>query len=90
VASSVVVRGGGQAQALAALWKGFAEGLGESLCFNPHHGILARSEGHLCEVLICYECCNAKLFVNGKEIGRWGTSWTSKAVLDATLDAGRE
>lgn len=74
---------GSLAQAtVAAVFKAFDEGFGVAFCFNPHHGLSADIEGHRYELLICYECGNARASVDGKEPDfSLATSDSSRAAL---------
>ena len=87
VRSSVILGESRRVQVLDAVWKGFAEGFGVALCFNPHHGLAAQVDGHTYELLICYECGNARALVDGRPVHfNLATSGSSRLVLDAALE----
>lgn len=52
---------------LDALAKGVAENEGEVAgCFNPRHGIRAKKGQEIVELVICFECLSAQVYVDGK------------------------
>lgn len=39
-------------------------------CYSPRHGIRVKNEGKIHDLVICYECSIAALYVDGKNVGR--------------------
>lgn len=51
-----------------------------ALCFMPRHGIRARHEGRIADLVICYECMQIYVFVDGEKVG---TVLTASDATDA-------
>jgi hypothetical protein len=35
-------------------------------CFTPRHGLRARADGHVADLVICYECTQMRLYLDGR------------------------
>jgi hypothetical protein len=62
----------------------------EGLCFTPRHGIHATRAGATVDLVVCFECLQIYLYVNGSEIRNGGevrflTSKSPEAVFDKVL-----
>src|SRR5262245_43298534 len=63
-----VEAGAGQRQLLQALEAGVDESDGRvAACFNPRHGIRAVSDGHVLDLVICFECFSILVFEDGEK-----------------------
>jgi hypothetical protein len=45
------------------------EQYGGGLCFNPHHGLSARADGHTYDLVICYLCGVLAMYRDGQFLG---------------------
>ncbi|WP_346334119.1 hypothetical protein [Prosthecobacter sp. SYSU 5D2] len=60
-------------------WMGAVAG-----CFSPRHGIRVMREGTIHDLVICYQCSSAVLYVNGKHVG--GIYFATTLELDPSPD----
>jgi hypothetical protein len=75
---------------VAALTKGIAENKGNlARCFNPRHGISATQGGTTVDLVICFECLQIRVAVNGKDGPLVLVTESPEPVFDKVLkDAG--
>lgn len=74
---------------IAALQKGMSENTNLSgLCFNPRHGIQARTSNDIVDLVICFECLHVRaLSMRHGQI--WSlTSQSPAALFNETLEDG--
>src|SRR5262249_42133996 len=70
---------------LDALVKGIQENDGiAAACFNPRHGLRAVHDGKTVDLVICFECLQVQVFVDGKKSGVL-TSESPQPLLDMIL-----
>ena len=71
---------------IAALRKGVNENDGTVAgCFNPRHGIRVTSGGTTTEIVICFECMSAQVYVNGKRQSHFLLTNSPQPTFDAVL-----
>jgi hypothetical protein len=79
-------------QLVAALAKGAAENKGEvAKCFNPRHGIRATQDKKTVEMVICFECLQAHVYIDKSDKNTAGflTNKSPQPAFDKVLkDAG--
>lgn len=69
----------------AALTKGIEENDGSvASCFNPRHGLRASHDNKTVELVICFECLQIQVYVDGKMTGVL-TSESPQPFLDKIL-----
>lgn len=56
-------------------------------CFNPRHGIHVVHKGKVYDVVICFECLQAKVFEADQSGGSFLVSSSPQAVFDGALQA---
>ncbi|MBY0232173.1 MAG: hypothetical protein K2W96_23085 [Gemmataceae bacterium] len=77
-----------RAKLLKALYKGIDDSDGTVAgCFNPSHGIRAKSGGKTVELVICYQCCSMTVHLDGKASGVLTTPSPSKLFNSILADA---
>ena len=79
-----------QQRLIEALKKGAAEGpwIGDK-CFNPRHNIRVYGDGKMVDLLICFECKQGEIFLNGGRVSGFQLSDSPQPVFDKVLqDAG--
>jgi hypothetical protein len=58
-------------------------------CFNPRHGVRAKSKEGMVDLVICFECSSVELYFSEDETERSGAdlspSWRMMTPLTATL-----
>ena len=57
-----------------------------AICFNPRHGISATSKGRQADLVICFECLQAKLY--GDRKGEFLVTASPQKLFDGVLKAG--
>lgn len=77
---------------LTALVKGMAENDGSAAkCFNPRHGLRAVHDKKTVDLVICFECLQVEVYVDGKQVhpagarGPFLTSESPQPTLDKLL-----
>lgn len=77
---------------LTALVKGMAENDGSAAkCFNPRHGLRAVHDKKTVDLVICFECLQVEVYVDGKQVhpagarGPFLTSESPQPTLDMLL-----
>lgn len=77
---------------LTALLKGIAENDGSAAkCFNPRHGLRAMHDKKSVDLVICFECLQIEVYVDGKQVHPAGgrgailTSESPQPTLDKLL-----
>lgn len=58
-----------------------------SACFNPRHGIRVTHEGHIYDILICFECLKGYTYRDGTLIEDFLTSSSPMDAFNAPLEA---
>jgi hypothetical protein len=75
-------------QIVAALRKGVAESDGMvAACFNPRHGIRVQHGGKTIDLVICFECLSAAVYVDGERSDGFLTTSSPQATFDRVLKA---
>jgi len=59
--------------------------LDEALCFRPRHGLRARAKDTVVELVICYECRQLNVYVDGRFRKHCPTKPAPAEALDAVL-----
>lgn len=71
---------------VGALVKGAADNKeGQAKCFDPRHAIRATHDGKTVELVICFACNYAQVYVEGKAVRGFSPSKMPEAVLDKVL-----
>jgi hypothetical protein len=72
---------------ISALMASMRENHGEvAMCFNPRHGIRATGKGGHADLVICFECLQAKLYGDSK--GEFLITASPQKLFDEVLKAG--
>lgn len=72
---------------ISALMASMRESRGDvAMCFNPRHGIRATSKGGHADLVICFECLQAKLY--GESKGKFLITASPQKLFDEALKAG--
>ena len=81
-----------RATLINALYQGIDDSDGTvAACFNPRHGITAKSGDTTIDFVICYECHSMKIYVDGETRGSVITDASPARVFNAAVDnAGLE
>lgn len=58
-----------RAELLAEVYWGVEHGRGAARCFSPHHALVAEHDGHLAEVVICFQCVQLEVYLDGTKMG---------------------
>jgi hypothetical protein len=83
-----VKAGAERARLVAALRESAEDNFGmAAACFNPRHGLRLKSGGQSVDLVICFECLQVQVFVNGKEGGGFLITGDSQKHFDAVLKA---
>jgi hypothetical protein len=73
---------------LTALKRGVDENKGAvAACFNPRHGIRATRGSDTAELVICFECFSAEVYLGGRRTGNFLTTNSPQPVFDDVLRA---
>jgi len=73
-------------QILAAVSRGIQESNGtKALCFEPRHGIRARSGGATVDLVICFACYQIEAYMAGEQMSGAAIAPSPQAVLDGVL-----
>ncbi|WP_425613916.1 hypothetical protein NA78x_003761 [Anatilimnocola sp. NA78] len=56
-------------------------------CFNPRHGLRLVKGDKTVDLVICFECFSAQIFVDDKPVGGFLTTHSPRAAFDAPLTA---
>jgi hypothetical protein len=73
-------------QLLAALAKGAADNKGVVAgCFNPRHGIRVKAGDKTTDLVICFECFSASVYVGDEKAGSFLTTGSPQPALDKVL-----
>lgn len=90
VLGKTAVKGPTAAKAVEAVRKAIEAGNKGAKCFDPRHALRANHGGKTVDVVICFECHWAYVYVDGKKVGR-SLMITSSAAepLDAILRAAK-
>ena len=71
---------------IAALQQAIAENPGyAAACFEPRHGLHARGGGRTADLVICFECAQARVFVDGMRIEGVLITGSAEPLLDQLL-----
>ena len=54
-------------------------------CFNPRHGIRLIGGGETTDLVICFECLQVQVFVDGRRPGGFLTSASPQPAFDQVL-----
>lgn len=54
-------------------------------CFTPRHGIRVRSGGITTDILICFECQQARVFIGEQSVADWTTDRSPQPTFDRVL-----
>jgi hypothetical protein len=82
---SVQIKAAAKNKLIAALKKGIGESEGAGGCFIPRHGIRATRNGTTVELVICFQCSNVHIYLDGKPTEGTGTVGEPQAAFDAIL-----
>ena len=75
---------------LAAIKKGVGDSDGKAArCFIPRHGVHAVHKGKTVDLVICFQCLQIRVFVDGKRTQGFLTTGEPQKAFDATLKAAR-
>jgi hypothetical protein len=79
-----------QGKIIRAVKKGIADSDGSvAACFNPRHGIRAVRGEHTADLVLCFECNQIYVYLDGEKKTTVLTAKTGQPALDAVLtDAG--
>jgi hypothetical protein len=84
IRSRVDIKGETKSELLGKLYSAVAENPGPKRCFNPRHGIRAKTDSRSVDMVICFECSQARIYVDGKEVrGTTLSEWPQQAFDDA-------
>ena len=67
IRSRVELKDDAKSEALGKLYSAIAEDPPPARCFVPRHGIRAESGNRSVDLVICFECSQLRLYVDGKE-----------------------
>jgi hypothetical protein len=71
-----------------ALRQGAEDNFGtQAKCFNPRHGIRLKGDGKVIDLVICFECLQVKVFVDGDSKDGFLTTGEPQQEFDAVLKA---
>ena len=75
---------------IIALYQGMADdGAMRALCFIPRHGVHAAVGSQFVDLVLCYQCGNIRIHLNGEPRYRsWSICGPSKWLLDDLLKVG--
>jgi len=76
-----------QAALVAAVERGISHVNARSLCFEPRHGLEARSPAGAVDLVICYHCDVIQVYVDGQKVDELLTRDSGQAFLDGMLGA---
>ncbi|MGE3806016.1 MAG: hypothetical protein AB7K24_15190 [Gemmataceae bacterium] len=86
VLNKTTLEGGDKSKIAAAFKKAVAANQGKAaFCFNPRHGIRVVHDKKTVDFLICFECFQVHLFIDGKEAKGFLTENSAQPVFDAML-----
>jgi hypothetical protein len=58
-----------------------------AMCFRPRHAVRATSPGKTVDLIICFECMKARVYVDNREQGGFLTTRSPEPMYDAVLRA---
>ena len=83
---TTIVDGTAKRDLIAALNRSIAESLGRGMkCFNPRHAIRAVYNGQTADLLICFQCENLEIHLNGTQLPMKEISRAEQPVFDHVL-----
>ena len=86
VLGRAAVPGDTRAEVVAVTNEGIAHGWGMSLCFEPRHGIHAAGRGHTADIVICFHCHQAQVYLDGRQMETLPITDAPRELLDRTLN----
>ena len=79
------VTGETKSEVLGKLYTAIAENPPPARCFVPRHAIRAKSGDRSVDMVICFECAQARMYVDGKEVRGTTLSAVPQQSFDAAL-----
>jgi len=87
---TVVADPGTRASLVTALKHGVDEHRGEMMrCFIPRHAVRATHGGKTADVVICFECYNARVYVDGRQLPGFLVSQSPEPAFARVLAGGK-
>lgn len=57
--------------------------MGVAMCFSPRHGLSITKDGHVTDLVICFECRQMEVYVDGERaMGYSPSDWFAGSVTD--------
>lgn len=70
---------------VAAVYQDVLDGSAMAMCFEPHHGVRARRDGHVVDLAICYACLQVYVFLDGKYVAGAAMATAARPLLDRLI-----
>lgn len=84
--TTIISEPGARAQLTDALRGGVKSIFGtRNNCFTPRHGIRVTSGGITTDILICFECQQARVFIGEQSVADWMTDRSPQPTFDRVL-----
>jgi uncharacterized protein YuzB (UPF0349 family) len=85
IRNRVDIKGEPKSELLGKLYTAIAENPAPARCYVPRHGIRARTESRSVDMVICFQCAQARIYVvDGKQVrGTTLSEWPQKHFDDA-------
>lgn len=85
IRSRVDVSGEKKSELLGKLYTAIAEDPAPARCFIPRHGIRAASGDRTVDLIICFECRQMRMYLDGKQVRGMSLGSSPQAFFDDVL-----
>ncbi|MGE0706469.1 MAG: hypothetical protein AB7N76_15460 [Planctomycetota bacterium] len=72
-------------RAVAGIFQDVLDGSAMAMCFEPHHGLIARKGRHEVQLVICYTCLQVYVYLDGEQLGGGAMATASRPLLEELL-----